>query len=1087
MQTTKRATILSASAGSGKTFSLVLRYICDIIKSPDRYRNILAVTFTNKATEEMKSRIIKEIHLLASNQESEYLEGIIEATGYSEPQIRTAALKARTKILHDYSRFTVLTIDRFFQRILRAFINEMSLDLNYNIELDTGLLLERSADRLIESIANNDEMHQWLQEFAEELLDDGHKWDMRKNLCSLGNEIFKSDIAKNQSTNISKERLHQIVNELIKESTNVKQKIQELSIEALKYIDDRGIRIEDFKGAGGTTNVVRAFTKYTDGSLSAPTDNMIAASTDLNKWYDAKKHNATIKAAAEHLMPIMGEICRLYAENINRINTSQLLRKNYRSYALLADLYQQVDTICKEDNVMILDTTKDLLSKFVDESNAPFIYEKVGSRYDHYMIDEFQDTSVREWRNIRPLLLEALSSNPESSVFIVGDIKQSIYRWRGGHWRLLKSGVVDDLGKENTDIITPEENYRSLENVVKFNNETINKVAEFDNNHLNNLLDKALQNDKISQQTHAEYYNIMSVAYQNSRQVAKKKSSEGGYAEVTVYDPKVVQAPFITAIESAISRGYRYSDILILVRGNSDGRKATEALYNYKRERFTAKGEVGFNILTSDSLTIGSCDIVEFIIAVLRISADRHNDIERGVYNRFMQLPYEHRFDEHEHQVFDRIAHLSPLEAFELIVEEFKLYEHKSRIAYLQAIHEQILSFTRTRGNDIQQYLEWWSEQGYKESLMVEMSDDTIEISTIHKAKGLERAVVIVPQTNWSLTPMALKLPIVWSKARGERNNDLLELGKFPITYGKSMAESAFSEEYYKELAMSHIDGVNLLYVAQTRAAKELYMYVPHTLTDSKSKKPVELGEPSASLSDISSLVICAAKKFCGEPTKEYSSDVLAMVKYSHGKPIERYNPEAEKKKDSIETALLEDYTTHTPKVSVRYFGSRYIEEGLTPGSEACRNGILLHRIFESAITTDDLHRAIERLAKDSLIEQRDVERLRHNIVQALKDKRVEEWFSNTWDDVRTETDIVSNANDRRPDRVMIAGNRAVVVDYKFGFKRDISYNNQVKEYVALLKDMKRYDTIEGYVWYINLGHIEDVNNPNMQAELNFD
>lgn len=1087
MQTTKRATILSASAGSGKTFSLVLRYICDIIKSPDRYRNILAVTFTNKATEEMKSRIVKEIHLLASNQKSEYLDGIITETGCSEHQIRAAALKARIKILHDYSRFTVLTIDRFFQRILRAFINEMSLDLNYNIELDTGLLLERSADRLIESIANDDEMHQWLQEFAEELLDDGLKWDMRKNLCSLGKEIFNNDNAKDQSTNVNKERLHHIVNELVKKSNEVKQRIQELSTDALKYIDDRGIRIEDFKEGRGNKNAMLAFKKYTDGSLIAPTNTMIAASTDLNKWYDAKKHDAKIKAAAEHLMPMMDEICRLYAENINRINTTQLLRKNYRSYALLTDLYQQIDTICKEDNVMILDTTKDLLSKFVDESNAPFIYEKVGSRYDHYMIDEFQDTSVREWRNIRPLLLEALSSNPESSVFIVGDIKQSIYRWRGGDWRLLKSGIVDDLGEENTRVITPEANYRSMENVVKFNNETIKNVAKTDNNHLNGLLDSALQNNKISQQRHDEYYDIMSEAYQNSSQIAKKKNCKGGYAEVTVYDPKVVQAPFIAAIESAIARGYRYSDILILVRGKSDGRKATEALYNYKRERFTANGEVGFNILTSDSLTIGSCDIVEFIIAVLRLSADRHNDIERGVYNRFMQLPFDHSFDEHELHILDRIAHLSPLEAFELIVEEFKLYEHKARIAYLQAIHEQILSFTRTHGNDIQQYLEWWSERGYKESLVVEMSDNTIEISTIHKAKGLERAVVIVPQANWSLVPMALKLPIVWSKARGERNNDLVELGNFPVTYGSAMADSAFSEEYYTELVMSHIDGVNLLYVAQTRAAKELYMYIPRTLTNSKSKKPVELGDIPTSISDVSPLVICAAKEACGEPTKEYSADMLAKVIYSYGEPLEHYDPEAEKKKDSVETTLLEDYITHVPQVSVRYIGSRYIEEGLTPGSEACRNGILLHRIFESAITVDDLKQAIERLAKDSLIEQRDVKRLRQNIERALNDKRVAEWFSDAWDDVRTEIDIVSNASDRRPDRVMIAGNRAVVVDYKFGYKRDASHNKQVKEYVALLEDMKQYDIIEGYVWYINLGHIEDINNPNLQGKLNFD
>ena len=200
MQTTKRAKILSASAGSGKTFRLVLKYICDIIEHPDRYRNILAVTFTNKATEEMKSRIINEIHRLASNQESQYIKDIITETQLSEPQIRERALKARTKILHDYSRFTVLTIDRFFQRILRAFINELSLDLNYNIELDTALLLERSADNLIESIAQEPEIKDWLMAYAEERLEEGSKWDMRKELQEMGRELFKENIANRVKT-----------------------------------------------------------------------------------------------------------------------------------------------------------------------------------------------------------------------------------------------------------------------------------------------------------------------------------------------------------------------------------------------------------------------------------------------------------------------------------------------------------------------------------------------------------------------------------------------------------------------------------------------------------------------------------------------------------------------------------------------------------------------------------------------------------------------------------------------------------------------------------------------------------------------
>lgn len=1060
----KRAKILSASAGSGKTFRLVLKYICDIIERPDRYRNILAVTFTNKATEEMKSRIINEIHRLAANQPSQYLQEVMLATQLSEPHIRERALKARTKILHDYSRFTVLTIDRFFQRILRAFINELGLDLNYNIEIDTDLLLERSADSLIESIAHDPDIKKWLMTFAEERLEQGHKWDMRKELRSLGKELFKENIAKRVKESISKSKLQEIINELVEHDNAILHSIKTLGEDACKCMKKWDVQEAEFKGK--SKSFTHRFRKYAEGDISAPSDSMLKATKDMKEWYNNDARGC-VKAAAAELQPILQEICTLYANNIDKMNTTKILRNNHHSFALLSDLYHNIESICQEENIMVLDNTKEILTEFIDHSNAPFIYEKVGNRYDHYMIDEFQDTSRREWRNIRPLLLEALASNPEASVFIVGDIKQSIYRWRGGDWRLLNGGVERDLGSDNTEIQHLELNYRSLKNIVDFNRILIDKVVDIDNIYLNNLVDNALCNNRISELTHASLHNIIKEAYIDNNQTAFIKSEENGIAEICLFDKNLVkESPFIEAIEDAISRGYRYCDIMLLVRNGEDCRKVVNALYAHKNKLAAEGRDANFNVLTSDSLTIDLCDIVQFIIATLRLAVNPSDDIEHGKFNHYLGRPFETKFSDEDRALLHRIAHLSPMEAFEVIVDNFNLSEQHSRIAYLQAMHEQIISFSNNHIADIQHYLEWWVERGYKENLSVEMTDNTIEITTIHKSKGLERAVVIIPYCTWEMVPSTQKRPIVWSTA-DKRYSDITSIGSYPVAYNCHMGESAFSEDYYKELVMSHVDGVNLLYVAITRAAKELYIYISSDLNSQKSSNK------SDEIINTTPLIIKAVSAMREAHDERDESNNITHRRYTYGEKIKHHTPK--QRNASSHNIILSGYPTAIPDIAVCYPSHRYVEEGLTPGTTQCRTGIMLHRIFEKAESIDDLYNAIKRMSLDCLIDNDTAERLRANIDQAMQDERAKEWFGDHWDDIKTEAEILHNGIVRRPDRVMIAGNRAVVVDYKFGLTPNRKNNDKVREYMHLLDSMQCYETIEGYVWYIAIGHIEPI------------
>lgn len=1055
----KRAKILSASAGSGKTYQLAYKYVRDVVEHPEMYRAILAVTFTNKATEEMKSRILREIHLLASGCKSPYIEKLCAELQLTESMVRKQAMRARTSILHDYSRFSVLTIDKFFQRIIRAFIKELGIDLNYNIELDPTQLLVRGADNLVENIADNEELKHWMLEFAEERLSDGDRWDMRGDLRSLGREIFKEGSRERMKMRKSKAELNDIVSRATARAEAAKSSIKALGERGVQIMAECGVRADMFKGA--SRSFAYKFAKYADGEFFAPNATMLKAAESIDEWY-GKGAGAAVHDAAQRLQPLLAELCQSYAKTEKLVNTATLLRDNYRSFALLADLYEQVTKICEEENIMILGETKHILSTFVDGSNAPFIYEKVGNRYERFMIDEFQDTSVREWNNMLPLLQNAMAESDQCSVLIVGDVKQSIYRWRGGDWRLLQEVARRDLGENNVEVEPLKENYRSLERVVSFNNEIIDRVVEIDNQYLNNIIDEALNSRRISKSLHASLYDVMSSAYRNHRQTPGRKYRDEGYAELTLYDSTLIDSPFIEVIEDVISRGYRFSDILILVRGSNDGRKVAEQLFRYKEERYASRGEVGFNILTADALTVENCDVADFVIAVMRLTIDVDNRIERGVYNRFLGKRYDHMFDDEELAFLSHIAHLSPLEAFEQIVMRYSLYERKDRIAYIQALHEGVYSFSTSRIADIARYLEWWDERGHSETLSVDMTADTIEISTIHKAKGLERAVVIVPYCKWDTAPKGSLQTVVWSQAASD---ELSEIGEFPVTYGSSMQNSEFTPDYYSELVMSHVDGVNLLYVAMTRASKELYMIAP-TRLNTKSKSSETFNNIVPLLSRAVTGVVAEAETYNGE------EGVERMV-YRYGTKIQCET--SSDKLDKERNIILDSYTAHTPELKIRYPNHRFTDEGLKFSSSNRRQGVRLHKLFEQAKTIEDIYDALGQMTAQSLISDSEALRLRESIERAMSNVQVQEWFSGEWDDIKNEADIITRESMRRPDRVMIRGRRAVVVDYKFGDNVEQRYCKQVAEYISLLRDMELYDNIEGYVWYILRGEVVKV------------
>ena len=1040
MKEQPRALIFSASAGSGKTYNLAYKFVHDTIKhfpsKPYLYRAILAVTFTNKATEEMKRRILNEINDLIEHPTTcNYMKGLKEDLGLSQEQIMERAKAIRSRILHDYSHFTILTIDKFFQRILRAFIKELGIDLNYNIELDTDSLLSRSTDSLIEDIPHNEELQRWIMEFAQERIDQNKSWDLRSGIISLGGDIFKESNKLTIEQAPSKQALREAIAEAEKVAAAARAKARAIAQQAVEKMDKAGLTGDEFQyRAGGFISTFRRVAAGEEPSLGTRV-------RDKAQSPDSWSKISSAQALAPELQPLLRQIVEIYDNHTKLFSTLRIIKANYRSYALLQDIHNKVTEMCKDDGVMLLSETKHFLSRFIEGNDAPFIYEKTGNRFERFMIDEFQDTSQKEWANFIPLLRNAIAEAEDTAVLIVGDIKQSIYRWRGGDWRILQRGVQSALGSEHTHTKFKKENYRSLRQIVKFNNDAIGRITEADNKALNAMLLSALDEQQISRATYDELYDSIHDAYISYNQDAMRQSTKDGYVRVELFD-KDEEPPIVEYIESAIARGYAYKDILILCRSKSEGARAAKILLDYKQRNNT------FNIMTQDSLIVGNASISNFIIASLRLTQDRDDSISLAIYNDYLSQPYDQPLSQEQNAWLTSISQLSPEQAFEHIVKRHSLETHRDEIAYLQAIHEQIVQFCSSKVADINLFLQAWDDGGKDAALSVEMNDSTIELLTIHKAKGLEKKVVIIPYCSWSLDPMTNSH--IW--ATPDNQNDMLaSLGRFPVNYTEEMRAAIFADEYYREKVYSHVDAINLLYVALTRAGEELYICIPQG--------------PRMRKQNVGTLLWDAIS---GE-----KSQTLSVLEYGEQSAPAKSSEQT----SSSQNILLDEYPTSTQAMNLRLQDQRYFEEDGQRHLSARNIGIQMHSILSQATSAEEVKEGIDHLLKQGRISSTQAEELRSTIDREFARPEVREWFGE-WDDVRCENDILCSdvTGTRRPDRVMIRGQRAVVVDYKFGEEHAPQHSLQVKQYISLLHEMG-YRDIEGYLWYLSTGKIVKIEN----------
>ncbi len=1060
--------ILRASAGSGKTYRLVREYIGALVEDPASYRHILAVTFTNKATEEMKERIVRELHALASGAPSPYLEGFMERFRLTEVQVRERALRARTHILHDYSRFSILTIDKFFQNIIRAFLRELGISLDFTIELQTGTLLEGAADALVERSERDPALKAWLGGFLEEQMEESGGWDVRGKLARTGREIFGEswDFEEAASREGLREALGAAVQAAVAERDRAVARMQAAAREAMAVIARCGLTVDDF--AYRRSGIAGYFERTAEGELIDYRGKAyIMRAVESDEGWFAKKSPAEmpIRAAIPLLRPHLDTICGLWDENHRLFHSVRLLRKRYRSVGLLDDITREVLHLCMRQNIMPIARTNHILHRLIAGNDTPFIFEKAGNHYSRFLIDEFQDTSRRQWENFVPLLQNAMAQSDGTPVLLVGDIKQSIYRWRGGDWQILSGDAAATLGGALPEAL--DTNRRSLERVVTFNNNAIGACVARDSLELQHILVEARDGGYLSPEACDRLTGMLPAAYEDHAQQPVPEKA-GGYVTLTLRgeeqedeDALPATDPVIARIEELQARGCAPGDILILVRRNEEARRIARQLLDHKAAH--PDSPYIYDMVTSEALQIGSSPAVEFAVACLAIAADRRDAVARAIWNRYRERPFHEALPAEEEAFLGTLALLPPVEALQKALLRYDLAARTSELAYVQALHEQAVLFCARNVADLPLFLRWWQETGRTETLYMPASRSAIGIITIHAAKGLERKAVLIPYCSWPLAPKSGST--FWVDCA---DTPFEGVGRTAIGFEKSVAQSHFSEAYYEELVMAHIDNINLLYVALTRAREELHLYIPRRKGKAKDTSVSTVGDLLSGALDASGE---SARLGGIEGRTTRRDDTLAVTEF--GTPALYAGPAPGANK-----AIATGYPSRDPGVRVRLRlpSRRYFEdEAASPALSPRSYGVLMHKVFENAETAADLQRALAALRSDGALSAAEAANVEQLVARALEDGCIASWFSGEWERVRNEHDIiVPHGGGRRPDRVMVRRGQAVVVDYKFGARELPAHRTQIEQYKQLLLQMG-YRQVEGYLWYVSEGRVVEV------------
>ena len=607
-------TVYKASAGSGKTFQLVVEYLKLLLKNPQNYRHILAVTFTNKATNEMKTRILETLNQLASGQPSKYIAEIQKENHLSEELIRKNAKQVLRNILHDYNRFSISTIDSFTQRTIKAFNHELGISPNYRLEINSDMILAEATDRMLAKIDKDKKLLKWLKDFSKEKIEDSYSQRIEDDIKSLGKELFKENFQlffpDDSDSVYSRENLDEFSKELNKIKSVFENTSKNIGKKAVDIIIGNDFSIDDFyyKKAG----IAGFIYAIASGEIKEPGSRVLAAENEPESWYSAKHPEAQKihRLAESELKPLLHELLEFYKKNEQEYNTVLAVLKQLRMLGILTDLKEEIKLLLHEKGVLQMSDSNLLLSKIIGQSDSPFIFEKTGSYYNHFMLDEFQDTSGLQWHNFKPLITNSLAEGNKN--LLVGDVKQSIYRWRNSDYRILAEQIHSDFTKNQIEQHSLDKNWRSDKNIIDFNNHIFESLK----NIVEETLSKTVgdDNDTFIQRFRNIYDSISQIP-------GNPDAEQKGFVKIQFLDEESFETDsaklLIEQVKKLQDNGIKASEIAIIIRKNKEGTPIIEAFL--AASALAENEKYNLSVLSNESLFLFSFQAVLSIIDIINL------------------------------------------------------------------------------------------------------------------------------------------------------------------------------------------------------------------------------------------------------------------------------------------------------------------------------------------------------------------------------------------------------------------------------------------------------------------------------------
>jgi ATP-dependent helicase/nuclease subunit A len=1083
----KPFSIYRSSAGSGKTRTLAKEYLKLALTFKDDYfKHILAVTFTNKASQEMKDRILAYLDAFAKGENNELAKELKEELKLDDQTFQEHSRAAQAAILHGYAQFSISTIDAFFQKVIRSFTRESGLVGDYRLEVEHDAVLETVIDNLIDELGTNAQLTDWIVDFAKENLENERAWDVRFSLIDFAKEIFREEfkaIEDELTVTTSqpgffkalKEKLWAIKGDFIAH-------ISKPALATLQVIQHHRWNVEDFsygKNSGLLTFLNAYAYERNLSKLKPPGERIRNHFSFPENWASKKSPHAKdiYREASQGLVNNIQSIVDGYDTRFEKALTAEIALKNFYVFGLISDIARKLKEYKDENSMMMLADAPKFLNGVIQDSDTPFIYEKVGSFYRNYLIDEFQDTSGMQWKNFQPLITNSLDQGYKS--FVVGDVKQAIYRWRGGDLNLLQNQINNLIGDYRIESQALDCNYRSNFEIVNFNNHLFETAASM----LSNLTGTTIPTEAylhITQKpfkTSGGYVNVNFIEETTEdRQLKFSTQEESDESQTGKWREQAMQMIPVWLEDLQINHGVQLKDIAILVRKNDEGQKIANHLLQY-RVSDQAKSTCRYDVVSNESLRIDGASSVNLLLGAMQYLLNGEDAIARA------QLGFEfariHERSREIHEVFSvtnqnifennlpeafakqkpSLKKLGLIELTETLIEIFALGNLQGELIYLQAFQDLVLDFCNRERNDLGAFLEWWEDNKHKKSIQISGDVDAAQILTIHKSKGLQFKYVLIPFCSWALDHDAWQAPNLWVKVN---EAPFADAGYIPVKYQKTLEQSYFKHDYAAERIKIYLDNLNLLYVALTRAEQGLIVACP-AITVRGTKDSVAGILYQSILTNETLHKNWNAEKF------SFECGSIATVNHEFAD-----NPHA-----------VQLYKYHAAnwreKLVIKQSGAGYFKDAATHYTNI-NYGLQMHAVLSKMKYSEDIDSAIHDSIIEGLLTNETTSAVRAELNDLLTQAPMNNWFSKEWE-VYTEIPILlPGGKENRIDRLLVKDKKAMVIDYKTG-ERKKTDQQQVLDYMETLRLMN-YNPVEGFLIYLKEKEVVEVKYPTTKSKI---